>query len=336
VRRDGSSRMTRGAVFARCARTIVLSALALAGPGCTRPEPVVVGKATYSGPALPSTATFEVTLVEAPHGDSGGRLIGSALVGGAGPSPIAFRIPYDPGQVREGREYVVHARIIAERSVLYLGERGTPVLTQGRGREATIELVRVDPTRQLPASFTGKLPCADCAKRVLQVDLLPDSVFYLREIRRNERDSIVRYDIGRWALDSTRTRLTLHGTRDETFAALGASVLRLTGVEESPGSERKADLLRTSAATPLEPKLTLRGMYRTESGAGTFADCRTNRPIAIAKGQPALDAAIRRAGGRPETPILLRLEARIVRSDSARASALSVTHVLGAARTEGC
>jgi len=336
VRHDGSGRMMRGAVFARGARTLVPIALVLAGPSCTRPEPVVLGTATYSGPALPASATFEATLVEAPGGDSAARLIGSVLAGGAGASPIAFRIPYDPGQVSEGREYVIHGRIIAERSVLYLDDRGTPVLTQGHGRKATLTLVRVDPTRQLPASFTGKLPCADCTERRLQVDLLPDSVFYLREIRRNAGDSAVRYDVGRWALDSARSGLTLHGSRNQAFAALGASILRPMDGEATPPGERKAELSRTGTAAPLEPELTLRGLYRAEGGAGTFADCRTRRPIPIAKGRHAIEAAIRRAGGRPEGPMLLELEGRIVRSDSARASALLVAQVLGASRAEGC
>jgi hypothetical protein len=285
---------------------------------------------------LPAAATFEATLVEAPSGDSAARLIGSVLVGGAGSSPIAFRIPYDPGQVRQGREYVIHGRIVAERSVLYLDDGGAPVLTQGHGRKATMMLVRVDPTRQLPASFTGRLPCADCAERVVQVDLMPDSVFYLREIRRNAGDTVVRYDIGRWTLDAARTGLTLHGSRTEAFTALGASILRSMGREASPNGERKAELSRTSAVPLLEPELALRGLYRAEGGAGTFADCRTRRPIPIAQGQLAITAAIRRAGGRPETPMLLRVEGRIVRSDSAGAAALSVTHVLGATPSEGC
>ena len=328
--------MTRGAVFARCTRGLLAVLLGLPIPACTRAAPVVVGTATYSGPALPAAATFEATLVEAPSGDSAARLVGSVLVGGAGPSPIAFRIPYDPAQVRDGREYVIHGRIVAERSVLYLDDGGTPVLTQGHGRKATLTLVRVDLTRQLPASFTGKLPCANCTERVVQVDLLPDSVFYLREIRRSAGDSAVRYDIGRWELDSTRTALTLRGSRDEAFTALGASILRPMGGEVSPDGERKTELSRTSAAAPLEPDLALRGLYRAEGGAGTFADCRTRRPIPIAQGQLAITAAIRRAGGGPETPMLLRLEGRIVRLDSARASALSVTHVIGASRSEGC
>ena len=156
--------MTREAVFARCTSGL-LAVLGLPILACTRAEPVVVGTATYSGPALPAAATFEATLVEVPSGDSAARLIGSVLVGGAGASPIAFRIPYDPAQVSQSREYVIHGRIVAQRSVLYLDDGGTPVLTGGHGRKATMTLVRVDLTRQLPASFTGKLPCADCATR---------------------------------------------------------------------------------------------------------------------------------------------------------------------------
>jgi copper homeostasis protein (lipoprotein) len=283
---------------------------------------------------------LEATLLEMAEPGTPGRVIGSALVGGPGPSPIRFRVPFDPAQIDTARRYGVRARLLAARSVLYLTDGEPPaVLTHGHGREAAISLAPAAITRQLPASFTGSLPCDGCVGVRYQIDLLPDSVFYLRAVRRQAADSTVRVDIGRWTLDAGGARLTLHGEKVESFAPVGASVLRQVDAAGRPiVSGPEHDLLRNSALAPLEPELELRGLYREGAAGALFTDCRTARPLPVVAGgaRAALQTAYRRVRAGPEADVLVRFDGRIVRTGALRASAVAVVRVLGASRAEGC
>jgi hypothetical protein len=61
--------------------------------------------------------------------------------------------------------------------------------------------------------------------RLRQIDLLPDSVFYPRAIRRQAGDSTVRDDIGRWTLEAG-ARLHTAAARCRPSQPFGASVVR--------------------------------------------------------------------------------------------------------------
>jgi len=51
-----------------------------------------------------------------------------------------------------------------------------------------------------PATYTGRLPCADCPGIQLTLTLLSDSTFRLRQAYR-ERPTVV-HQLGRWSVDS--------------------------------------------------------------------------------------------------------------------------------------
>jgi NlpE-like protein len=87
------------------------------------------------------------------------------------------------------------------------------VRLRGGRSEAAISLIPVNITWQPPGSFTGTLPCGDCAGIHYQIDLLPDSVYYPRAIRRQAGDSTVRDDIGCWTLEAGGARLHSAATR---------------------------------------------------------------------------------------------------------------------------
>ncbi len=315
-------------------------ALTLAVAGCRSSAPAVIGTATFSGgPPLPPDAVLEATLLELSGAGAPGRVIGSVLVGGPGASPVPFRIPFDPAQIDMTLGYAVRARLSAERSVLYLSSNDPAVLTQGHGNTAAVSLHAATVTSQLPATFTGTLPCAACVGADYQIELLPDSVFYRRAIRRQPGDSSVRDDIGRWTLAADGARLVLEGDTVETFAPFGASVLRPLDPAGRPiAGGRDHELLRTSAAAALEPALRLRGLYRETGAGGVFADCRTRRPIPVDSGgdRPALAAAYDRTRARRGGELLVRLDGRIVRAGASRESAVTVTRFLGASRTGRC
>jgi hypothetical protein len=158
------------------------------------------------------------------------------LTGGPGESPIPFRIPFDPGRIDSSHRYVIRARLTGDGRVLFLTDQAYPVLTQGAGREVQLTLAPVTVATSLPASFTGDLPCADCQGIRYQLNLFPDSVFYLRTAYLGRGDSAVSDDIGRWTLEDRCSRLVLLGAREAPvmFAAVGANLLRKLDVEGRP------------------------------------------------------------------------------------------------------
>ncbi len=334
--RRSSHRRPAGSVPLTLRRLPAALLLGVCLAGCRQSRPTVSGIATYAGgPPVPANAVLEAALIERPVGPRPGRVIASILTGGPGPSPVHFRIAYDPTQIDPARDYAIRVLLLADRSVLYLTD-GEPVLTNGRGAAATIPLTPARLTMQLPAMFTGTLACADCAGLRYHLELLPDSVFYLRVTRRESGDSSVRDDIGRWLLDGDGFRLTLRGSGVETFAPFGASVLRPMDAKGRPIVAAQGHaLLRVEGVPPLEPALTFRGRLRPTDAGPAFADCRTGRPIPLAPGgqRAGLEQAASRAGA-PADSALVRFEGRIIRTGAG--STILVTRALGASRAEGC
>jgi hypothetical protein len=78
------------------------------------------------------------------------------------------------------------------------------------------------------------------------------------------------------------------------------------------------------------------GIRRVVSIEGTPAIASGALPVSAGGDRPALDAAYRRARGRPGDEVLVRFDGRIVRTGASRASAVLVTRFLGASRRERC
>jgi uncharacterized lipoprotein YbaY/heat shock protein HslJ len=106
-----------------------------------------------------------------------------------------------------------------------------------------------EPIVDLPATFTGTMPCADCAGVRVELTLLANSSYSLKRTfegpsRRVEEES------GSWGYSSDRIVLVLKSSNDRWswFAVRGAEVLRAVDARgESLGLRAPADLQRTAA-----------------------------------------------------------------------------------------
>jgi copper homeostasis protein (lipoprotein) len=167
---------------------------------------------------------------------------------------------------------------------------------------------------QLPASFSGDLPCADCPGIRYQLDLFADHVFFLRMTYLGKGKSFD--DIGTWVISADDKTLTLHGGREAParFSIVDEMTLRkldLAGREIA--SALNYDLKRTASLQPIEPRLSMTGMYRYMADAGIFTECRSRRrmPVAQEQDNAALEAAYTRARGEPGEELLVSLEGQI-------------------------
>ena len=247
----------------------------------------ITGTATYRERiALPPEAVLEATLEDVSRADAPAVVLGRARVEPAGQVPIPFTITYDDRAIDERMSYAVRGRIIVGDELRFTTTESHPVLTRGGGSEVTLRLQRVagdaaavpepgGPLDPLPASFTGTLPCADCPGIDWQVDLLADGSFQLRQTYQDREPANAHDDIGRWAIGSDRRSLILQGGREAPvlLEIRNADTLRLMDRDGRPiESDLPYDLARADVH-PLEPRLTMRGMYSYLADAGSFTEC---------------------------------------------------------------
>jgi copper homeostasis protein (lipoprotein) len=135
----------------------------------------------------------------------------------------------------------------------------------------------------LPATFAGNLPCADCPGIEYHLDLFPAGYYFMRMtyLERNTHFD----EIGRWSISSGGKKLLLQAgaTQKTQFAIRGQSTLRMLGGDgkEIP-TGLNYDLQHASGFSPIEPRLTMQGMYKYSGGRGIFTECLTGQQWIVA------------------------------------------------------
>ena len=302
----------------------VLVLLALATGAATASEPEVAevtGKIRYfERIAAPPDARLEVVLQDISRQDVAAERLGEVIVQNAGQPPYAFRIQYDPAQIDPRHTHSVADRLYDGDKLLFVTDQVHQVITRGFPSTATLRLRRVGsapphPLGELPATFTGTLPCADCPGIDYHLNLLNDGVYFLRQTYQ-DREGGAFDDIGRYLLSSDHGQLTLYGGREAPlrFAIAAPDTLRLLNHEGGRiESELNYSLSRQPQLQPLEPRLLLRGMYRYLADAGRFRECLTglDMPVATEADNRALEQAYLAARERPGEALLVNLEGQI-------------------------
>ena len=314
------------------------------------------GTATYRERiAMPADAIFDATLEDVTRADASADVIGRARIEKPGNVPIRFEISYDTSRIVQNHRYVVRARILSGGKLFFTTDQSYPVLTQGRSKEVSLLLRRASGSGTpgsggqalgtLPATFTGDLPCADCSGIRHQLELFPDTTFFLRMEYLGKGDSAKYDNIGAWALSRNRDTLVLFGNTPAPvrLAVRDANTLRkLTPAGTSITSSLDYDLKRTTSAQPMEPQLRLRGMYLYMADAGRFTECLTRRtwPVAQEKDNAALEAAYSKARRRPADTLLVEVDARVAMrpnmEGTGRQQSLVVERFVGVWPGESC
>jgi copper homeostasis protein (lipoprotein) len=166
-----------------------------------------------------------------------------------------------------------------------------------------------------PAAYSGTLPCGDCPGIDIQLHLLDDGVYFLRETYR-DRDGGPLHDIGRYLVSSDGDQLSLHGGREAPVRYAITSRDTLQRLDHDGGridSEHNYSLARDPELAMLEPRLFMAGMYRSLAGVGHFRECLTglDMPVAAEADNLALEEAYRAQRGEPAQSMLVSLEGQI-------------------------
>ena len=270
--------------------------------------------------AAPENARLEVRLIDISRAGTPAILVGKTVVDNAGQPPYAFRIQYAPALIDPRHTYSVAARLYDGNDLLFVTDQVHQVITRGFPSTATLRMRRVGsapahPFGELPATFTGTLPCASCPGIDYHLNLMVDGVFFLRQAYQ-DREGGPFDDIGRYLLSSDGDQLTLFGGREAPLrlAISAPDTLRL--LDRDGGhieSELNYNLSRQPELQPLEPRLLLGGMYRYMAGAGRFRECLTglDMPVATEADNRALEEAYLAAREQPGEEMRVSLEGQI-------------------------
>jgi copper homeostasis protein (lipoprotein) len=199
-----------------------------------------------------------------------------------------------------------------------IGCGSTPVTGSSSQSEGHEQLVAASPTfpGDLPASFEGELPCADCQGVFYHLDLLDKGSFFLRTTRLGYAVGAVSDAIGSWQVSGDRRRLTLFGGWEApmVFRIVDNGALRKLDAEgREVSSDGRHDLEREPDAMLIEPRLTMRGMYRYMADAALFVECESGRrfPVAMEADNLALERAYLDARKEPGQALLVSLQGRL-------------------------
>jgi len=171
------------------------------------------------------------------------------------------------------------------------------------------------PEINLPATFKGVLPCADCEGIRYHLDLWPDGVFHLRRTWLGTPG--VEDDRGRWRWDPSRPVIFLYGGREMPlqFEVKGPNRIRKLDIRGRPiDSDLPYDLTSDGTLTPTDLSLYLHGMFRYMADAARFEECLTGRsyPVAMEGDYIKLERAYMKADkGEPGGPLMVSFEGDI-------------------------
>lgn len=278
--------------------------------------------------APPPGAAFEAVIEDVSRADAPAIVIGRTVVADAGTPPYDFSIEYDSAEIDEGNTYSVRTRLVDGERLLFTSDTAHPVITKGAPLVVDVQMVKVAlggspaPSRtilDLPATFRGDLPCADCAAIRYQVNLWPDDVFHLR--RRWDGTDLTEDMIGQWTHDPARGILTLTSGEDRIeFEVLAVDRIRLLARDGTAiVSDLNYDLVSDGALEPIELELPIRGMVTIPSDSPRITECLTGRTYALSREDDfeTLESAYLAAGVAQGSRLLASFDGRIRRGGNA-------------------
>lgn len=204
-------------------------------------------------------------------------------------------------------------------------------LSSGEASGTTGETVGVSGL-ELPATFRGDLPCADCEGIRYHLDLWPDGVFHLRRAWLGKPG--IEDDRGRWRKDPSRPVIILYGGREMPlqFEVRGSRSIRKLDIEgQAIDSDLPYDLTGDGALTPTDLSLGLQGMFTYMADAARFEECLTSRsyPVAMESDYIKLERAYLEADKpEPGVPLMVSFEGDITRKPAMDGDAMIPTVIV--------
>ncbi|WP_417586161.1 YbaY family lipoprotein [Pararhodobacter oceanensis] len=306
----------------------------------------ITGSASYRERIMPPPdARFVATLLDVSRADAPARVIAQSQTQEAGAPPYGFTLEYDTAEIDPLGRYAVRAALYSGAQLLFTSDTATPVLTGDAPSTVTLMMVRAEDQGtgdtpaplgahglQLPASFTGTLPCASCEGITYHLDLWPDQGYHLRRIWQDE-DPLIEDETGFWHADPTRTAIVLSGgsgaDASQWQVQSPTQIRLLDSAGNPPASALPYELTSDATLTPGEIKgAFLGGMVSFSDGAARFEECGTGHsyPVAVEGDLPALERIYQEDHADAAAPLYVNLEGSLLlREGSAGAQELTLS-----------
>lgn len=140
---------------------------------------------------------------------------------------------------------------------------------------------------QLPASFSGEIPCDDCLRVDIVLNLRPDSIYQLRKSYITEQGvGDVQSQMGRWRYSADGDLVILGKQKGllKTYAIMDENRLRFVEWEGTDiKSQIQYDLVRRLEVDPFRDVVKMRGMFQVEEDAVRFTECSSNGEFQLSR-----------------------------------------------------
>ncbi|WP_168199289.1 YbaY family lipoprotein [Pseudorhodobacter turbinis] len=321
--------------YSRCV-AIVLALVCVFGGVAT--AETVTGTATFRERIMPpADARLVVVLSDVSRAGAPTVELGRAEINNAGGPPYAFEVEYDASEIKQNHSYAVRATLWAGEQMMFTTDTVAPVITRGEPDEVNLVMVRVtseagrDPVAeqsqigahglQLPATFKGTLPCADCEGISYHLDLWPDQGYHLRREwlgHGGDPGDNIQDDTGFWYSEAQSKTVVLSGLTETPNQ----------WEVKSPNRIRQLDMEGNVISSDLPYELTgngmldetdvenvfLGGMMTYMADAAMFQECRTGRsyPVAMDGDYLAMERAYLADQPAAGAPLYVNVEGSIV------------------------
>jgi uncharacterized lipoprotein NlpE involved in copper resistance len=166
----------------------------------------------------------------------------------------------------------------------------------------------------LPATYTGVLPCADCAGIVHTLTLRPDGLYFLRQTYLGKPGNAFS-QAGGWQLNASKNQITLkHGTELKLFSFDKGELLQLDRRGQRIPTRMNLTLRRTAQVDRVSDVVQWSGQFTYMADAASFTNCDTPQlrwPVAMQGDYLALERRYSQSRSEPGTPLLVTFEGHL-------------------------
>jgi copper homeostasis protein (lipoprotein) len=141
---------------------------------------------------------------------------------------------------------------------------------------------------ELPGSFVGQIPCSDCLRVDITLNLRGDDLYQLRKTYQTQQGpGKVEAQMGRWRF-SPEGNLVILGKQKgllKTYAVIDQDRLRFVEWEGSDiESQIQYDLVRSLEVDPFTDTVKMRGMFSIQEDTAELGECASGNPFSVSRG----------------------------------------------------
>lgn len=141
---------------------------------------------------------------------------------------------------------------------------------------------------ELPATFIGQIPCDDCERVDIVLNVRPDFIYQLRKTYQSSQGPIkADAQMGHWRFSPDDNLLILGKQKGllKTYMVAGNDTIRFVEWEGTDKqSQIQYDLVRSLDVDPFEDVVKLRGMFSVRDGMATFTECSSAVSFTVDRG----------------------------------------------------